>query len=165
MLGQELLKPGERLVYDLYAATAYTGNVGMGRYTAYVKNHHTKNWHEIDDTDVRDIDADEVDDKICSKDAYNLFFRRRSCHEKHVKEDVVDFDAYALRPEAKKAEEDRTLDIIPDIELDRRFAALNKESAEYDERFGLSNKEFAEKKQRERAEKQGKTVAEMKAEE
>ena len=47
--------------------------MGFGHYTAYAKNHVTDKWYEYDDTEVREVDSNEIEQNIVSNKAYNLF--------------------------------------------------------------------------------------------
>mmetsp|Transcript_50795 Transcript_50795/g.62233 ORF Transcript_50795/g.62233 Transcript_50795/m.62233 type:complete len:217 (+) Transcript_50795:721-1371(+) len=62
------------LIYDLYAISIHMGNMGGGHYIAYVKNLLNNNWYEYDDSDVQQINLEQVD----TKNAYVLFYKKRN---------------------------------------------------------------------------------------
>ncbi|CAD8192576.1 unnamed protein product [Paramecium octaurelia] len=74
--------PGKReddkkLLYDLYAVSNHFGGMGGGHYTAFGKNHLNGKWYNFDDAQVNEVD----EDQIVSKNAYVLFYKRRSKEE------------------------------------------------------------------------------------
>ncbi|XP_067672769.1 ubiquitin carboxyl-terminal hydrolase 43-like [Haliotis asinina] len=62
------------MLYDLFAVCNHYGNMNGGHYTAFCKNPIDGQWHEYDDTRVKDIPQSQV----TSKAAYLLFYQRRS---------------------------------------------------------------------------------------
>ncbi|CAF1349358.1 unnamed protein product, partial [Didymodactylos carnosus] len=70
-------------VYDLFAVCNHRGHMSGGHYTAYCKNPCTDKWYCYDDHLCYEIS----EDKVCTPDAYILFYRRRSA-------DSQQFDDY-----------------------------------------------------------------------
>ncbi|CAK84746.1 unnamed protein product (macronuclear) [Paramecium tetraurelia] len=67
----------KKLIYDLYAVSNHFGGMGGGHYTAYAKNHFNGQWYNFDDSQVSELEEDQV----VSKSAYVLFYKRRSEQE------------------------------------------------------------------------------------
>ncbi|CAF0904671.1 unnamed protein product [Didymodactylos carnosus] len=61
-------------VYDLFAVCNHRGHMSGGHYTAYCKNPCTDKWYCYDDHLCYEIS----EDKVCTPDAYILFYRRRN---------------------------------------------------------------------------------------
>jgi ubiquitin C-terminal hydrolase len=91
------------LIYDCYAVSNHYGNMGFGHYTAYSKNPLTNKWYEYDDSRVTEVPQSEVEDKVVTSAAYNLFFRHRGWHEMNMKEGV-NYSNLAIRPDLSKVE-------------------------------------------------------------
>lgn len=89
---------GQSMIYDCYAVSNHFGNMGFGHYTAFAKNALTDKWYEFDDSRVQQIHPDRVKQTVCTNAAYNLFYRRRDWHEKN-KEEGIDFDKMAMKPD------------------------------------------------------------------
>ena len=89
---------GESLIYDCYAISNHFGNMGFGHYTAFAQNPLDKKWYEYDDSRVKEISIQNLQQTVVTNAAYNLFFRRRDWHEANM-ESGVDFDKIALRPD------------------------------------------------------------------
>ncbi|CAD8190935.1 unnamed protein product [Paramecium octaurelia] len=67
----------KKLIYDLYAVSNHFGGMGGGHYTAYAKNHENGKWYDFDDSQVSEIN----EDQIVSQSAYVLFYKRRTEEE------------------------------------------------------------------------------------
>ncbi|CAD8125674.1 unnamed protein product [Paramecium sonneborni] len=65
------------LIYDLYAVSNHFGGMGGGHYTAFAKNQKNQKWYNFDDSQVSELD----EDQIISKNAYLLFYKRRTEQE------------------------------------------------------------------------------------
>ncbi|CAD8202954.1 unnamed protein product [Paramecium pentaurelia] len=63
----------KQLIYDLYAVSNHFGGMGGGHYTAYAKNHINGQWYNFDDSQVNELNEDQV----VSQSAYVLFYKRR----------------------------------------------------------------------------------------
>lgn len=70
---------GGSYVYDLIAVSNHYGAMGVGHYTAYVKNKVNGKWYYFDDSSV----SLASEDQIVTKAAYVLFYQRRD-NEEHV---------------------------------------------------------------------------------
>ncbi|XP_062999485.1 ubiquitin carboxyl-terminal hydrolase 31 [Elgaria multicarinata webbii] len=64
----------EDFIYDLYAVCNHHGTMQGGHYTAYCKNSIDGLWYCFDDSDVQQLDENEV----CKQTAYILFYQRRT---------------------------------------------------------------------------------------
>jgi hypothetical protein len=60
-------------IYDLYAISNHSGNLGGGHYTAYCRNSEDGKWYSHNDSSVRTVNGPDV----VSSDAYVLFYQRR----------------------------------------------------------------------------------------
>jgi len=64
----------EPLLYDLFAVSNHLGgSAGGGHYTAYCKNFKNEKWYHFNDQSVTEVNQD----KVCTDDAYVLFYRRK----------------------------------------------------------------------------------------
>ncbi|CAD8074353.1 unnamed protein product [Paramecium primaurelia] len=63
----------KKLIYDLYAVSNHFGGMGGGHYTAFAKNHFNGQWYNFDDSQVSELN----EDQIVTKSAYVLFYKRR----------------------------------------------------------------------------------------
>ena len=62
------------------------GGTGGGHYTAYAKHPVDGNWYSYNDSSVSPVGGD-VESRVVSDSAYNLFYRRRD-----PKIDIIDMD-------------------------------------------------------------------------
>ncbi|TKR64153.1 hypothetical protein L596_024735 [Steinernema carpocapsae] len=82
-LSSRVLDPsGKEYVYDLIAISDHSGGLGGGHYTAIAKNRQT--WFSFNDSCVTDIA--ELPEKMSSREAYMLFYRRRTSKTAAVKD-------------------------------------------------------------------------------
>ena len=88
----------QNMIYDCYAVSNHFGNMGFGHYTAFAKNSYNGKWYEFDDSRASEIPANQVQQRVVTKAAYNLFFRKRDWHEKNIAEGI-DFDKMAIKPD------------------------------------------------------------------
>ena len=69
-------KPNYR--YDLYAVIQHNGGLNAGHYVAYTKNPLNAKWYEFNDQHVVHVPHENVQHEIVTKDAYVLFYQRRT---------------------------------------------------------------------------------------
>jgi ubiquitin carboxyl-terminal hydrolase 47 len=55
----EYLKQGD-LVYELYSVLVHSGSAMGGHYYAYIKCFEDGKWYNFNDSDVREIDSEEI---------------------------------------------------------------------------------------------------------
>jgi ubiquitin carboxyl-terminal hydrolase 47 len=55
----EYLKQGD-LVYELYSVLVHSGSAMGGHYYAYIKSFEDGKWYNFNDSDVREIDSEEI---------------------------------------------------------------------------------------------------------
>lgn len=93
-----VLMPEQRnssnLIYDCFGISNHFGGVGGGHYTAYAKNPISGQWHDFDDSSVRQVSQGRGYDNMISSSAYNLFYRLRSDETM----DSCDLDQLMKRP-------------------------------------------------------------------
>ncbi len=74
----EYLKQGD-LVYELYSVLVHSGSAMGGHYYAYIKSFEDGKWYNFNDSDVRQMDAEDIKnvfgDKNTSATAYMLKYR------------------------------------------------------------------------------------------
>lgn len=63
-------------IYDLTAVSNHFGSMGGGHYTAFAKNHHSKQWYNFDDSSCSSLRSD-VTSSVVTGAAYVLFYERR----------------------------------------------------------------------------------------
>lgn len=97
VIGKQHQEDGQKLIYDLYAVSNHYGNMGFGHYTAYCQNPSTSQWYEFDDSHVTTMNPQMLQRSVCTKNAYNLFYRRRDFFEANKQH--LDFDKIAIKPE------------------------------------------------------------------
>ena len=70
---------GQRFMYDLYAISNHYGTLNAGHYTAFCKNPIAKKWYDFDDSHVSNLGSSlqDVQNRVMTKAAYVLFYRRR----------------------------------------------------------------------------------------
>lgn len=64
-------------IYDLYAVSYHSGNLGGGHYTAYTKNPVNGMWYYFDDSNVVHISDKDVEAKLVTSGAYILMYQAR----------------------------------------------------------------------------------------
>eukprot|EP01127_Copromyxa_protea_P021549 TRINITY_DN7446_c0_g1_i1.p1 TRINITY_DN7446_c0_g1~~TRINITY_DN7446_c0_g1_i1.p1 ORF type:complete len:619 (-),score=120.15 TRINITY_DN7446_c0_g1_i1:93-1724(-) len=75
----------EENLYDLYAVSRHLGySAQSGHYTAYCKNSLDNKWYHFDDERVSVVE----EDKVVTKDAYLLFYKRKSVKDDFVKSNL-----------------------------------------------------------------------------
>ncbi|XP_053310102.1 ubiquitin carboxyl-terminal hydrolase 43 isoform X2 [Spea bombifrons] len=62
------------VLYDLYAVCNHHGSLQGGHYTAYCRNSLDTRWYSYDDSNVEQLQEDEV----CTRGAYILFYQKRN---------------------------------------------------------------------------------------
>lgn len=70
-------KKVDQHVFDLYAVSKHSGNVGFGHYTATCMNPLNKKWYRFDDSHVLHIPDENIDKEIMNNTAYILFYQKR----------------------------------------------------------------------------------------
>lgn len=64
------MKQGD-FVYELYAVLVHSGSAMGGHYYAYIKSFEDGKWYNFNDTDVREIDKDEITKVFGDKSGYS----------------------------------------------------------------------------------------------
>jgi ubiquitin C-terminal hydrolase len=64
-------------VYDLYAISEHSGGCNGGHYIAHCKNSINHKWYEFNDSSVRHVPDDKIEQNIITANAYILFYCRR----------------------------------------------------------------------------------------
>jgi len=64
----------EAPIYDLYAISNHSGNLGAGHYTAFAKNREDNKWYLFNDSSCKQVE----EASISSESAYVLFYMRRN---------------------------------------------------------------------------------------
>jgi ubiquitin carboxyl-terminal hydrolase 4/11/15 len=68
-----VLGPQKENLYELYAVSNHSGDLGFGHYTAYAKNFDNSNWYVFNDSSAY---LQEGSRKMVTPEAYVLFYKR-----------------------------------------------------------------------------------------
>ena len=86
-------KGDDSMIYDCYAVSNHLGHsTNSGHYKTYAKNSHDNKWYRFNDDLVTVVNSPNT--TVVSKDAYNIFYRRRDWHK--ANKEGIDFDKMAL---------------------------------------------------------------------